>query len=132
MMESQDNRITLNEMAYTRLKSAMKEGEDFSDVIIRMTETKLAGLQRRGEKEIITSDERKLVVKIEQDNCLAAESCVSLAPTVFALPEGLAEVMDVEDRTVDSETVILAAKSCPYHAIRVKDGTTGEEIVSIL
>lgn len=131
--------ITLNEMAYTRLKGAMKNGEDFSDAIIRMTETKVTGLQRRGEKEIITSDERKIIARIEQDDCLGAESCVSLAPTVFALDEsqlgfgrkGEAPLgmMDVEERTVDSDTIILAAKSCPYRAIHVKDGTTGEEIV---
>ncbi len=51
-------------MAYTRLKEAMKKGEDFSDVIIRMTETKVTGLQRRGEKEIIISDERKIIAKM--------------------------------------------------------------------
>ena len=139
MATSEDKTIKLSGRAYERLSRATRRGEDLSDVIIRLTETKLTGLQRRGEMEILTSDGTKVIVKIEQDDCLGAESCVSLAPMVFALDEsqlGFGRkdeeplgMKDVEERTVDSEIIILAARSCPYKAIHVKDGLTGEEIV---
>jgi ferredoxin len=35
---------------------------------------------------------------------------------------------EVEERTVDSDTIVTAAKSCPYHAIYVKDVETGDEL----
>lgn len=130
--------IPVNEKAYDRLLKAKKKGESLSDVIIRLSEAKVTALQRRGEKEILTSDSRKLVVEIDQDKCAGAESCVSVAPAVFALdpselggfrrggePLGMREV---EERTVRSDTIITAAKSCPYHAIYVKDVETGEEL----
>jgi ferredoxin len=130
--------ISVNQKAYDRLLKAKKKGESLSDVIIRLSEAKVTALQRRGEKEIVTSDSRKLVVEIDQDKCAGAESCVSVAPAVFALdltelggfrrggePLGMREV---EERTVDSDTIITAAKSCPYHAIYVKDVETGEEL----
>ncbi len=34
----------------------------------------------------------------------------------------------VEERTVDSETVILAARSCPYRTIYVKGRRNGDEL----
>ena len=108
-------------------------------MIIRLTSTTLEGLQRRGEKEIVTSDDRILSVSVDQGKCLGAMSCVALAPEVFALdvsqlglrrkrdePLGMRDVMKGE---VDSETVIRAAQSCPYQAIHLKDAATGEEIV---
>jgi ferredoxin len=134
----EDKTISLNQKALDRLVKAKKKGETFSDVIIRLSEAKVTALQRRGEKEITTSDDKKLTVQIDQDKCMGAESCVMVAPTVFALdlselggfrrgaePLGMREV---EERTVDSETVIVAAKSCPYRAIYVKDAETGEEL----
>ena len=130
--------ISVNQKAYDRLLKAKKKGESLSDVIIRLSEAKVTALQRRGEKEIVTSDARKLVVEIDQDKCVGAESCVSVSPEVFALdpselggfrrdaaPLGMREV---EERTVDSDTIIRAAKSCPYHAIYVRDAETGDEL----
>ncbi len=134
----EERRITLDEKTLKRLVKAKKEGESFSDVITRLLETKVAALQQRGEKEIMTSDERRLFVRIDQGKCAGAESCVSVAPPVFSLdvsqlgwgrkgsePLG---VKDVVERTVDSETIITAAVSCPYRAIYVKDAATGEEL----
>ncbi len=136
---SEDIIVSVNEEAFQMLKKARKEGESFSDVIVRLASAKLAGLQKRGEKEITTSEGRKISVKIDQDLCLGAESCVSLAPMVFALdvehlgfqrrgsePLGM---MDVPEGSVFSETVVLAAQSCPYRAIYVKDVETGEQLV---
>jgi len=134
--------VSLTQKAYDILKKAKKKGETISDVVIRLSGTKIAGLQRRGEKEITTSDGRPLVVRIDQDKCAGAESCVQTAPSVFASdpselggfrrgaqPLGMREV---EEKTVDSDTIVVAAKSCPYRAIYVKDSATGEELAGYL
>jgi ferredoxin/predicted CopG family antitoxin len=125
--------VTLDDRAYQRLLSAKKQEESFSDVILRLTSTKLSELQRRGEDEILTSDDMTLSVSVDQDLCLGAESCVTLAPEVFSLDEtqlgrrtnfeplGMREV---EAGTVDSDKIVRAAKSCPYQAIRVRDVKT--------
>ncbi|GEM_PF-732787 len=133
-----EQNVSVSQKAYEILEKAKKKGETLSDVIVRLSETKIAGLQRRGEKEIMTSDGKRLVVRIDQDKCAGAESCVSTAPEVFALdpkelggfrrgaqPLGMREV---GEETVDGDTIVLAAKSCPYRAIYVKDVATGEEL----
>jgi ferredoxin/predicted CopG family antitoxin len=130
--------ISLNQTAHERLVWAMKKDESYSEVILRLISTKLDGLQRRGEKKIVTSDNRRLVLKVDQDKCLGAESCVALAPMVFALdPSNLGigrkddaplAMREVMDRTVDSETIIRAAISCPYKSIYVTDEESGEEL----
>ncbi|HZY95062.1 MAG TPA: ferredoxin [Candidatus Bathyarchaeia archaeon] len=138
MTDSNEERVRLNRRALDRLLTAKKKGETLSDVIIRLTETKVVALQRRGEKEILTSDAKRLIVQIDQDKCVGAESCVSVAPEVFALdpselggfrrgaaPLGMKEI---EEKTIDGETIVRAAKSCPYHAIYVRDAETGEEL----
>ena len=129
--------ITINKRALDRLSWARKKNEDFSDVIIRLSSTKLDGLQRRGEKLIIALD-RRLILKIDQDKCMGAESCVALAPDVFALDEsrlgfGLGHteplgIRDVMDKSIESETVLQAARSCPFKAITITDADTGEEL----
>ncbi len=130
--------ITLSNRAYERLARARKEGENFSDVILRLSSTKLFGLQKRGENEILTSDSRKVLVRIDQDLCLGAESCVRLAPEVFALDESQLGgrrketeplgMMDVEEKSVESDRIIRAAMSCPYRAIIIRDAETGDQI----
>ena len=130
--------LPLNERAYQRLTWAKREGENYSDVIIRLTSTTLEGLQRRGEKEIVASDGRRLNASVDQSRCLGAMSCVALAPEVFAIdvsqlgltrkrdePLGMRDVMEGE---VDSDALLRAAQSCPYQAIHVRDAETGEEI----
>ncbi len=128
--------ITLDDQAFERLTWARRKEETYSDVVIRLTSMKLEGLRRRGESEVVTSDNRRLGIRIEQEKCSGAESCVTLAPEVFALdptqlgrthlePLGVREVME---KTLDSETIIRAAKSCPYGAIHVRDMASGEEL----
>ncbi len=135
----EENTIKLSDKAYATLLKAKKVGESFSDVVIRLASTKLTGLQKRGEKEIVTSDDRRLAVAINQDLCVGAESCVTLAPEVFALDESQLGgprwdteplgMREVEERTVDSERIVRAARSCPYQAITVRDAETGEQVV---
>ena len=64
---------------------------------------------------------------------MGAESCVSLAPEVFALDasrinDSPLAMRDVMDREVPSEKILAAAKTCPYKAIKVIDAETGEVI----
>jgi ferredoxin/predicted CopG family antitoxin len=131
--KEEDLTIKLNPRAHRRLSKAKKGEETFSDVVIRLTATKLAGLQRRGKKEILTLDNKKLMVSIDQSLCFGAESCVALSPSVFDLDvSGLGReplgMLDVVERSVDSETIVTAARSCPYKAIKVVDANTDEEL----
>ncbi|TMI39915.1 ferredoxin [Candidatus Bathyarchaeota archaeon] len=101
--------------------------ENTVSVVAPISGASVLALRQRGEKELTTSDERRLSIRIIESKCMGAESCVIVAPSVFALdvkqlglfrkgnePLG---VKDVADRTVGSETIILAAKSCPFKAI---------------
>jgi len=129
--------VRINSRAFDRLSRARKEGETLSDVIIRLSEATLEGLQRRGEKVVETLDGRKLILTIDQDKCLGAMSCVAMAPSIFSYDvtqEGMWRKrgeplgMKDSDRDVDSDTLHLAAQSCPYKAIALKDAATGEVI----
>jgi len=132
--------VKLTGKALDRLSRARREGETISDVVLRLSAATLEGLQRRGEQEVITSDGKKVTMSIDQDKCLGAMSCVTLAPTVFAYdssqkghwrkksePLGM---IDVGEGEVHSETLYHAAESCPYRAIKLKDSTTGEIVFS--
>lgn len=139
MAEPSDERtVVLSKRAHETLTRAKREGEDYSDVVLRLTTTALEGLQRRGELEIETSDGKKLKVSVEQDKCLGAMSCVAVAPSVFAFdtsdkgmwrkrgePLGMKDVARGE---VDSESLLRAAESCPYQAIIVTDAESGVQV----
>lgn len=73
---------------------------------------------------------------IDRNLCIGAASCVAVASSVFELDAENKAVMrrkqpppssdetsrhDLEDQTIDDETLILAAKSCPTQAIKVWD-----------
>jgi ferredoxin/predicted CopG family antitoxin len=125
--------VELNSKAFDKLTWAKRKDESYSDVIIRLVSTKLDGLQRRGEMEIVTRDNRRLVLSVDQNLCMGAESCVSLAPEVFALDisrinNGPLAMRDVMEGEVLSEKVLTAAETCPYRAIKVRDAQTGEVI----
>lgn len=137
-MSGEERELRINKKAFERLSRAKHEGESFSDVIIRLSAATLEGLQRRGEKEVVTSDGLRLILSIDQDKCLGAMSCVTLAPSVFnydvseqgrwrkhSEPLGM---KDVEEGEVDSDSLSRAAQSCPYQAIIVKDAETGETL----
>ncbi|HXW36942.1 MAG TPA: ferredoxin [Nitrososphaerales archaeon] len=130
--------VKVSRLAYARLSKARKQGENYSDVVLRLISSTLDGLQRRGEMLVQTSDGRDLVVMVDQDKCLGAMSCVAVLPEMFAFdtsmqgswrrsgePLGMREVPEGE---LDSEALLRAAQSCPYQAIRIKDNKTGEEL----
>ncbi len=136
--DTEKTTIALEGNTLATLLKAKRADEGLSDVINRLAETKVEALRQRGQREITTSDGRKIFVRIEQDKCAGAESCVQVAPKVFSLDvrqlgwgrkgDKPLEMKEVAERTVDSETIVIAAVSCPYRAIYVKDVTTGEEL----
>jgi ferredoxin len=75
-------------------------------------------------------------IMIDRTLCIGAASCVAVSPSVFELdPENKAVLRrkakpptsdetaraDLEDQSVDDETILLAAQSCPTKAIIVFD-----------
>ena len=57
-----------------------------------------------------------LIVSIDQSRCIGAGNCVNIAPTVFQLDEEHIAYL-VDPNSVDDETLIDAARSCPTDAI---------------
>ena len=73
---------------------------------------------------------------IDRNLCIGAASCIAVAPSAFELdPDNKAVLRrraapptsevtartDLKDQTIDDETLLLAAKSCPTQAIIVFD-----------
>ena len=59
-------------------------------------------------------------VRVDRDLCIGVGNCVALAPTVFALnADNKAVVLDPS--SVDDDTLLEAAESCPENAITVED-----------
>jgi ferredoxin len=61
-----------------------------------------------------------LKVKVDRNRCIGVGNCVAFAPTVFELDqENKAVVLDPS--SVDYETLLTAAESCPEQAITIED-----------
>ena len=59
-------------------------------------------------------------VRVDRDLCIGVGNCVAYAPTVFKLDdENKAVVLDPS--SVDDDTLLEAAESCPENAIIVED-----------
>jgi ferredoxin len=59
-------------------------------------------------------------VKIDRELCSGVSNCVAIAPTVFELDDQNKAVVLNPD-SVDEETLLQAAESCPENAIIVED-----------
>jgi ferredoxin len=59
-------------------------------------------------------------VKVDRELCIGVSNCVALAPTVFRLDDQN-KVVVVDPDSVDEETLMEAAKSCPENAIIIED-----------
>lgn len=69
----------------------------------------------------------KYQMKVFNDKCIGAASCVAVAAATFKLNSmNIAEIVD-QDGNVDEEKM-LAAQSCPTMAIEVYDTSTGDRI----
>jgi len=61
-----------------------------------------------------------LKVRVDRGLCTGVSNCVVIAPTVFKLDnENKAVVLD--PASVDEQTIMEAAESCPQNAIIVED-----------
>ena len=59
-------------------------------------------------------------VRVDRDLCIGVGNCVAYAPTVFALDEDN-RVVVLDPSSVDDNTLLEAAESCPENAIIVED-----------
>ena len=59
-------------------------------------------------------------VRVDRELCIGVSNCVAIAPTVFELDdENKAVVLD--PTSVNEQTILEAAESCPQDAIIVED-----------
>ncbi|MBA7681993.1 Ferredoxin [subsurface metagenome] len=59
-------------------------------------------------------------VRVDRDLCIGVGNCVAFAPTVFKLDEENKAVV-LDPSSVDDDTLLEAAESCPEQAIIVED-----------
>ena len=59
-------------------------------------------------------------VRVDRDLCIGVGNCVAFASTVFALDEENKAVV-LDPSSVDDDTLLEAAESCPENAIIIED-----------
>ena len=59
-------------------------------------------------------------VKVDRELCIGVGNCVAIAPTVFKLDDENKAVV-LAPGSVDRETLMEAAESCPENAIIIED-----------
>ena len=59
-------------------------------------------------------------ITVDRELCIGISNCVAYAPTVFKMDEENKAVL-LDPASVDDETLLEAAKSCPQDAIIVSD-----------
>lgn len=59
-------------------------------------------------------------VRVDRDLCIGVGNCVAIAPTAFKLDEENKAVV-LEPVSVDDDTLLEAAESCPVQAIILED-----------
>ncbi len=59
-------------------------------------------------------------VRVNRDLCIGVGNCVVFAPTVFKLDEE-DKAMILDPASVDDDTLLEAAESCPEKAIIIED-----------
>jgi ferredoxin len=60
------------------------------------------------------------MVKVDRELCIGLSNCVAIAPTVFELDDRN-KVVVLDPGSVDEETLMEAAESCPQNAIIIED-----------
>ena len=64
---------------------------------------------------------RKLTMRIDQDLCIGAATCIAIAPKAWSLDDqAKAVILDTAEDETD-ENLIEAAKGCPVMAIIITD-----------
>jgi len=75
----------------------------------------------------ITRKIRKYTMRIDQDLCIGAATCVAIAPKAWVLnDQAKAIILDTADQESD-EALLEAAKGCPVMAIIITD-ETGKQV----
>jgi ferredoxin len=69
----------------------------------------------------------RLRIELNTDRCRSFAKCTTTAPAVFALGEDR-KVVILDKAGADDETIVRAAKSCPYRVIALFDDTSGEPV----
>jgi ferredoxin len=59
-------------------------------------------------------------VRIDREKCIGSENCIASAPTVYQLDERDKAVL-IDPDSVDDETLLFSAESCPTEAIILED-----------
>ncbi len=59
-------------------------------------------------------------VIVDRNLCIGISNCVAIAPTVFQLDDEIKAVV-MDPGSVDENTLLEAAKSCPTSAITIED-----------
>jgi ferredoxin len=59
-------------------------------------------------------------VRVDREKCIGSANCIASAPSVFTLDEDEKAVL-LDPETVDDETLLLSAESCPTEAIIIED-----------
>ncbi len=59
-------------------------------------------------------------VKVDRESCIGVSNCVAIAPTVFKLDDQNKAVV-LDPSSVDEESFMEAARSCPENAIILED-----------
>ena len=59
-------------------------------------------------------------VRVDRELCIGVGNCVAIAPTAFKLDEENKAVV-LDPSSVDDQTLMEAAESCPENAIIVED-----------
>ena len=77
-----------------------------------------------GDEEVVIGKYR---VKVVRDACIGAASCVAVAAQTFQMDNENKAVIQ-KDSQDPSETILMAAQSCPTKAIIVIDNETGEQV----
>ena len=62
----------------------------------------------------------KVKVRVDRDLCIGVGNCVAFAPSVFALDEENKAIV-LDPASVDYDTLLTAAESCPQKAIIIED-----------
>jgi ferredoxin len=70
---------------------------------------------------------RKYTMRIDQNLCIGAATCVAIAPQAWALDDNAkAIILDTAEKETD-EMLLEAAKGCPVMAIFITD-ETGKQV----
>ena len=59
-------------------------------------------------------------VSVDRNLCIGVSNCVAYAPTVFKLDEENKAIV-LDPSSVDDDTLLEAAESCPENAIIIED-----------